>query len=121
MSVFEQSQSDDISLYYRFPIEDDYIKKMIGNLQYIILDPVKKQEMDNEAFWYRHDDMLSGELMRKDERLLWQEAELSKKDNELLKKTKQLHETAQRLKKLGISVEEIAQLTGLSMEEIEEN
>jgi len=168
LSIFEQSQSDDISLYYRFPIEDDYIKKMIGNLQYIILDPIKKQEMDNEVYWYRHDDMLSGELMRKvgelariegeiakkdeelakqeeeiakkdeelakqeeelakqeeelekqDEELAKQEVELSKKDEELAKTKKQLHESAQRFKNLGISQEEIAQLTGLSIDEIE--
>ena len=140
LSVFEQSQSDDISLYYRFPIEDEYIKKMIGNLQYIILDPVKRQEMDNEAYWYRHDDMLSGELMRKDERLLQQEnellkkenelakqkgelakkkGELAKKDDELAKTMKQLYESAQQFKKLGLSVEKISQLTGLSVDEIE--
>ena len=133
LSIFEQRQVDDITLFYRFPIEDEYIKKMIGNLQYIILDPVKRQEMDNEVYWYRHDDMLSGELLRKvgeltriegellkkDDELLKKDDELLKKDDELLKKSKQLHESAQRLKNLGISLEEIAQLTGLSVNEID--
>jgi predicted transposase/invertase (TIGR01784 family) len=108
LSIFEQNlekSPNHMTLFYRFPIEDEYIRMMLGKLHYVIAEPAEKKELENEDYWLRDDDFKYGALMRKDQEI----AELKKKHLE----------SAKAFKKLNVSIEEISQLTGLSLDEIE--
>jgi len=115
LSIFEQYKdhnSDHLTLFYRFPIEDDYIRQMIGKLHYIIANPVERKSLNNDYYWYRHDDMLSGEILRKDKEI----ANVKKQLNEV---RNQFIENAKAFKKLGLPIDDITKMTGLSKEEVE--
>jgi len=108
LSIFEQNiteSSNQRTLTYKFPIEDDLTKMMIDRLLYVYADPKARKEMENEEYWHRKDDATYGALMRKDLKI----AEMERKRVE----------SAREFKKLNFPFEKISQLTGLSIEEIE--
>jgi len=115
LSIFEQNlvQSTDLTtLFYKFPVEDDYIRAMLGKLHYVIADPAEKKEMENEDYWLQDDDMKYGELMRAKQ----ENVDLKKRNVDLKKKSA---ESAKEFKSMNVPFEKIAQLTGLTVEEIE--
>jgi hypothetical protein len=145
--MFEQKNfADDQkeTINYRYPLDDNAVKKMADVLHYIGTDPDERKLLDEEAYWKRYDYHTVGALMRKDD-------ELAKKDRELTEAKQQTEEAKQReeeakqreeeakrqaeeakrqkedlmrkfavnLKIDGTSVPKIAKLTGLSEKEIE--
>jgi predicted transposase/invertase (TIGR01784 family) len=109
LSVFEQNHFADnkeTTINYPYPINDNYVKKMVDILHYIGTDPEERKKMDNEAYWQRYEDCTSGRLLRMQE-------ELDEKD-------RKLREVAKELKSDGMPVEKISKMTNLPVEEIEE-
>jgi hypothetical protein len=136
LSIFEQNitnSCDSRTLTYKFPVDDQLTKMMINRLLYVYADPEARDELDNEEYWFRRDDATYGELARKivkNAELEKKNVELEKKHDEVVKKhdeavkeldelKKKQIETAIKLKMMGLSLFEISELTGLSVDEIE--
>ena len=67
LSVFEQDRFADTkeeTIYYKYPVEEPYHKRMLDILHYIGTNPEERKKMDNEAYWLRYEDMWFGELTR---------------------------------------------------------
>ena len=115
LSVFEQEDikkiSSDITMNYKFPIKDDYQKKMIDILHYIGADPKTRDVLEGERYWLVDDEFKEGEILRKDRLLQEKEKTIAKKDNTI-------NTTVIALKDMGIPLEKIAEITKLSIDDI---
>ena len=136
LSVFElenfKENSTDVTVNYNFPIKEKYQKKMVDILHYIGTDPKKRRVLDNERYWLIHDELTIGALVKTEKLISEQEKELAKQEKELAKQEKELakqeKELAEKdktianavisLKKKGMTLKEISEMTGLSLEEI---
>ena len=101
LSIFEQNiaeRSDQLTLSYKFPIDDVLIKLLIDRLLYVYADPEAKKEMENEEYWRRKDEMTYGKIVEMEKKLI---------------------EYAIELKSQGTMSDVISRKTGLSVEEIE--
>jgi predicted ribosome quality control (RQC) complex YloA/Tae2 family protein len=121
-----------------FPIDTEYpeIKELLDILHYVAIDKQARKELDEELYYQRYVEQTKGEKDRKieeyKEKLEEKGKELEEKGKELEEKGKELEEKgkeleearqknksiAQKMKKRGMSAEEISELTGLTIEEI---
>ena len=121
-----------------FPIDTEYpeIKELLDILHYVAVDKQARKELDEELYYQRYVEQTFGEKDRKieeyKEKLEEKGKELEEKGKELEEKGKELEEKgkeleearqknksiAQKMKKRGMSAEEISFLTGLKIEEI---
>ncbi|MDR2693232.1 MAG: hypothetical protein LBB74_03345 [Chitinispirillales bacterium] len=92
LSVFEQKNFADYredTIDYRYPLDDSAVKRMADVLHYIGTDPRERKLLDEEAYWERHDDLTTGELIRAQDALAEKERELAvakRRENELKRK-----------------------------------
>jgi len=109
LSIFEQKNFVDLlgesTINYKYPIDDDYIKKMVDILHYIGTDPEERAKLDNEAYWNRHEENTTGRLLKMEE------------ENTALRQRNT--DTVKNLKRLGIPTAQIAEATGMAADEID--
>ena len=85
LSIFEQNmaeEDDHTTLFYRFPIEDEFMRMMLGKLYYVIADPEVKKEIINEEYWLREDVANSEQKLELEQKII----EIEEKDAELGRK-----------------------------------
>jgi len=124
LSVFEQKEIVQVegvpALAYHHPINESYHKRMIDILSFITSDPKERAEMQNEEYWEDYEYHRSGKITRMEKEIAEQKNQLTEQKNELSKQktqltehNKKLIETAKKLKSMGMSAEEIAEMTGV--------
>ena len=115
LSVFEQEDKKitltEITMNYKYKINDDYQKKMIDILQYVGADPSTIKKLENERYWLIDEDFREGEILRKDKLI-------AEKDKAITEQAKTIANTVIALKNNGMSLEKIAEITKLSIDEI---
>jgi hypothetical protein len=84
LSVFEQKDfASDVNystINYKYPVDDDYLKKMVNILHYIGTDPGERKKLDNEAYWLRYEACNSGLVLELQDKLAEQTAAIAEKD-----------------------------------------
>jgi len=122
LSVFEQIDIDkvssEITMSYNFPIKDDYQKKMVDILQYIGADPITREKMEGERYWLIEDEFNEGERLKKEKLIAEKDKAIVEKDKTIAEKDKTIINVVKVLKKKGMPVEEIAEMTELSIEDV---
>jgi predicted RNase H-like nuclease (RuvC/YqgF family) len=126
LSVFEQKNfigDDKTTKSFSFEADDTEIKEVLNVLQYVAADEKTREELDRENYYQEALEGMFGEQNRKFEKQK-KEFEEAKKELEENKKTieelqREKIKTAKNFKNIGIPVEQIAQATGLTVQEVE--
>jgi len=127
LSIFEQRNfvnGDETAIDYKYPVEDESVKKMIKVLQYIYTDADERKKMDEEAYWNFHDENTIGKLLKTEEEL----EKVRRENKELAAKGKaegkaegkkqSTLKIAKNMKSLGIPPDQISLATELTIDEI---
>jgi len=134
LSVFEQKNFVDYqeeTINYKYPINDNAVKKMADILHYIGTDPDERKMLEDEAYWNRFIYHTSGALVRKDDELAEKDRELAEKDRELAEAKQQTAEAKQlmteatkqivlNMHNAGLSNSDIAKFTKISEQEVDD-
>jgi len=100
LSVFEQKhfveEDKEVTINYKYPINDAAVKKMVDALHYIIADPEERKELDADVDWQSHEYHTTGKLLRQEEELAEKDRTIAEKDRELTEKDRELTDTKRR-------------------------
>jgi hypothetical protein len=122
LSIFEQkdfADDNETTINYKYPIGDDYLKRILDILHYIGTDPEERKKLDNEAYWLRYETYNSGLVLKLQDQLTEKDQELTEKDQKLTEALQRNQNIAKELKLEGMPLEKISKLTGLTEIEIE--
>ena len=120
LSIFEQGNFIDDSettKLFSFESDDSEVNEVLSVLQYVAADKKARIELDKEIYYQKSMEWAFGEQNKKMEKYKKEIEEKNKKIEEL---SKEKIEMAQGMKQIGIPISQIAQITGLSVERIEE-
>ena len=131
LSVFEQEDikkmSSEITMNYNFSINNDYQKKMIDILQYIGADPETRKILEDERYWLVDDELKEGEVLKKERLIVELKKDIAETKQAIMEKdkiinnsSKALHNTVKALKDSGMTIDKIAEITKLSIDEVKD-
>jgi hypothetical protein len=125
LSIFEQKNftaNEKEAMDFKGEVESPGMKRMLDILHHIATDPEERKKLDEEAYWARYDRMGAGQILELKDTIAKQAQVLSAKETELALEKQKAHEaklaTARKLKAKGMSVQEIADLVELTVEEV---
>jgi len=101
LSVFEQKhfveKNKEVTINYKYPINDNAVKKMVDALHYIIADPEERKELNDEVEWKSYEYHTTGKLVRQQDELAEKDRTIAEKDRELTEKDRELTEKDREL------------------------
>ncbi|MDR2579210.1 MAG: hypothetical protein LBC70_10465 [Chitinispirillales bacterium] len=93
------------TIYYKYPVEAAYHKRMLDILNYIGTNPEERKKLDEEAYWERFDYHNSGKLAEALEALEGQKEENKKQKEEMRKKDTTIAENDALIAKLMAQID----------------
>jgi uncharacterized coiled-coil protein SlyX len=147
LTIFEQANfvsGSSTTKFYTPEVEDPELLELTNILQYVAGDSQTREELDKEDYYLRYvkhtfgdkdrklaekdvalaekDEIIAEKdevIAEKDEVIAEKDEVIAEKDEVIAEKEKKIRDIARKFKRDGISYEEIAALTGLSISEIE--
>ena len=126
LSIFEQANfigDSSTTKFYEADVEEPGLREITNILQYVAGDRKTRDELDKEEYYMQYIEDTFGESERKIAEHIKALAEkdnaIAEKDNVIAENAKKFRDIAYKLKRDGMSSEEIAMLTGLSISVIE--
>ena len=121
LSVFEQdgfADPKEETIYYKYPAEEPYQKRMLDILHYIGTHPEERKKMDEEAYWLRYEDMWFGELTRMRMRAAEAEEKLADARETIAEAKKREAASIKNLLNKGLAPNEISILLDVPVETV---
>jgi hypothetical protein len=101
---------------FKGEVQTPGMKRMLDILHHIATDPEERKKLDEEAYWARYDRMGAGQILELQDTI-------AKQAQALQAEKQKAHDaklaTARKLKAKGMTAQEVADLTELTVEEVE--
>jgi DNA-dependent RNA polymerase auxiliary subunit epsilon len=126
LTIFEQANfvsGSSTTKFYKPEVEDPDLREITNILQYVAADQKTREDLEKEEYYLEYvEDTFGGkdkEIEAKIRTIAEKDEIIAEKDNALAEKDKKFKDIARKFKRDGMSFEEIATLTGLSISDIE--
>jgi hypothetical protein len=110
LSIFMQGDFADENGYtvnYRHEIKKPFQKIMVDILSNIASNPEARKKMEEEAYWQKHEDRTTGEVLRLQDKLVQKDGVIAQKDGEIAKKNGVIAEQADALAQQAQEIENL--------------